>query len=180
MQTKTIPLITTDRLILREHRLEDFPACVKLWTNTTVTRYIGGQARSEEETWSKFLRGVGHWAMLGFGYWVVYEKSTNQFVGEVGFANFKRTIVPAFTDMPEIGWVIDPAFHGQGYAFEAVSAALNWGDQHLPKARTVCLIDPDNSASIRLAQKLGYREFDRADYQGEINILFERLIDIKL
>lgn len=166
--------IRTERLVMAKHTLDDFEDCRKLWGDPKVARYISGEPLSVEAAWAKFLRSVGHWATLHFGYWVVREKSTGLFVGEVGFGDFKRSITPAFNNTPEIGWVLMPAFHGVGYAAEAVGAALAWGDQHLPSTRTVCLIDPDNVASIRLANKMGYREFDRASYQDEINILFER------
>jgi len=175
MLNKFAPIIMTERLILREHRLEDFPDCAKLWADDRVTRYIGGRVFSEEATWTKFLRCVGHWSLMGFGYWLVREKNTQKLVGEVGFVDYKRNIVPAYTDTPEAVWALNPAFQGQGYAVEAAMAVLNWGDQHLPRERTVCLIALDNEASIRLAQKLGYREFDRANYHGDAVILFERL-----
>lgn len=169
----TAPIIT-ERLVLTPPTLKDFVDCTQLWGDPSVTRYISGDPLSVEAAWAKFLRSVGHWAALGFGYWVVREKATGVFVGEVGFGRFKRNITPAFNDTPEIGWVLMPAFHGLGYATDAVSAALAWADQHLSATRTVCLIDPDNTASIRLANKMGYREFDRANYHDEMNILFER------
>ena len=174
MPNKNAVSIITDRLLLNKHTREDFDDCAKLWSNPVVTRYIGGEPLDIEASWAKFLRSVGHWLVMGFGYWAVREKTTGLLVGEVGFGHYKRPITKAFSDTPEVGWVLNPAFHGQGYATEAVSAILDWGDQHLPSKRTVCLIDPDNAASIRLAQKMGYSEFGRELYHDEINILFER------
>ncbi len=52
-----------------------------MWGDSVVARYVGGKPLSEEETWTKLLRYVGHWAVLGFGYWVVEEKATGKFVG---------------------------------------------------------------------------------------------------
>jgi RimJ/RimL family protein N-acetyltransferase len=73
------------------------------------------------------LRYVGHWSWLGFGYWLVEEKTSGQFVGEVGFADYKREIEPSIDDVPEIGWVLVPAMYGRGYATESVRAAIDWG-----------------------------------------------------
>jgi RimJ/RimL family protein N-acetyltransferase len=66
--------------------------------------------------------------------------------------------------------------HGKGYATEAVRAALAWGDERFQKARTVCLVNPENSVSRHVAQKCGYREFHRGSYKGQPTLLFERLV----
>ena len=52
--------------------------------------------------------------------------------------------------------------------------ATGWGATHFGARRTVCLINPENLASIRVAQKCGYREFARATYKGQPTLLFER------
>jgi RimJ/RimL family protein N-acetyltransferase len=168
------PPLETERLLLRGHRPEDFPDCAAMWGDPEVTRHIGGRPFTEEETWSRLLRYAGHWTLLGFGYWVVREKSTGLFVGEVGFADMKRAIDPPFGGAPEIGWALARRSHGLGYATEAVREAVAWGQQHFERERTVCLIDPDNARSIRVAQKCGYREYARATYHGAPTILFER------
>ena len=100
-----------------------------MWADPIVTRYFG-RSLSEEETWTRFLRYVGHWALLGFGYWVVEEKASGNFVGEVGFADYKRDIQSSVPLAPEIGWVLSSASHGKGYATEAVRAAIAWGEGH--------------------------------------------------
>lgn len=170
--TTSISTVETARLLLRGHRLADFSDCVGLWTDPKVTRHIGGRPSTEEEVWARMLRYIGHWALLGFGYWVVEEKGSGRFVGEVGFADFKREIEPAFNGAPEAGWVLAPWAHGKGFATEAVRAALAWGAQHFSARRSVCMIDPDNEASIRVATKCGYSEFARTAYKGETVILY--------
>jgi RimJ/RimL family protein N-acetyltransferase len=145
-----------------------------MWADPAVTRHIGGRQFSREETWSKILRYAGLWALLGFGYWAIEEKGSGRFVGEVGFADFKREIEPSFGGTPEIGWGLAPWAHGRGFATEAVGAAVAWGDGHLGTRQTVCLIDPDNAASIRVAEKCGYREFERTKYKNQPTILFRR------
>jgi len=75
---------------------------------------------------------------------------------KIGFADFKRDITPSIRGLPEMGWVLTSAHHGKGYATEGVRAALAWADEHLRTERTVCLINPDNAASIRVAEKAGY------------------------
>ena len=87
-----IPSLETERLVLRGHRLEDFSASAAMWADENVTRHILDQPLTEEVAWSRFLRYIGHWAALGFGYWLMEEKHTGRFVGEVGFADYKRGI----------------------------------------------------------------------------------------
>ncbi|MBS1152390.1 MAG: GCN5-like N-acetyltransferase [Myxococcaceae bacterium] len=145
-----------------------------MWSHPDVTRYIGGRPFTEEEVWGRVLRYIGHWTALGFGYWAIRERSTGRFVGELGFADFKRDIQPSLAGAPEIGWALSPWAHGQGFATEAVRAVVGWGDQHFPGQRTVCLISPGNKASIRVAEKCGYQEYERTTYKGELTLLFQR------
>ena len=171
---QTAPAIETDRLVLRAHAVEDFPDCLALWTDPEVTRFIGGKPSTREEVWARLLRYAGHWALLGFGYWVVAEKATGRFLGEVGFADFKREIEPSLDGMPEIGWVLASHSHGRGYATEAVRAALAWGEGHFGPIRTACIIAPENGPSIRVAERCGYREFRRTTYKDQPTIMFVR------
>jgi RimJ/RimL family protein N-acetyltransferase len=168
------PVLETARLRLRGHRPEDLADSAVMWADPTVTRHIGGRPFSAEEVWARLLRYAGHWAWLGFGYWVVEDRATGAFVGEVGFADFKRDLVPSLDGTPELGWVLATRAHGKGYATEAARAAIAWGETRFASSRTVCLIDPDNVASIRVAEKLGFREYGRTTYKDEPTILFER------
>jgi RimJ/RimL family protein N-acetyltransferase len=171
----TVPAVETTRLILRGHRLADFAACAAMWADPRVTRYIGGRPFSGEDVWARLLRYVGHWALLGFGFWAVEEKAGGGFIGELGFADFKREITPSLDGLPELGWTLSPSVWDRGYATEAVRAAVAWGAGHFgPTQRTVCLIDPENLASIRVATKCGYQELQRTTYRGQPTLLFAR------
>ena len=113
------------------------------------------------------------WPLLGYGYWIVRERRTDGFVGEVGFADFMRGIEPDISGRPEAGWVLAKSAWGKGYASEAVKAAHDWLDEVLP-GRSTCIINPDNTASIAVAQKVGYSEIGPTDYKGDPVLLFER------
>ena len=168
-----IPVIETERLRLRGHRVADFRECAAMWGNPAVTRYIGGRPFTQEEVWARLLRYVGHWTLLGFGFWLIEEKASGRFVGEAGLAEFQREIEPAI-QVPEMGWVLAPEFQGKGYATEAVSAAAAWGDRHFVGGRTVCIIHPENEASKRVAGRCGYRELPPATYRGAATLMYER------
>jgi RimJ/RimL family protein N-acetyltransferase len=85
-----VPVVETDRLRLRGHTLDDFAHTRALWTDAAVMQHMGGKPQTLEECWARLLRYAGHWPLLGFGYWLVEERETGEFVGEVGFADFKR------------------------------------------------------------------------------------------
>jgi RimJ/RimL family protein N-acetyltransferase len=168
-----VPVLETERLRLRGHRLEDFIHSAAMWADPVVTRHIGGQPLTEEESWTKFLRYAGHWSLLGFGYWVAEEKATGNFIGEIGFADYKRDLQPSLQGIPEAGWVLAARAHGQGYATEAVRAVVAWGDTHFASARTACIINLENFSSIRVAEKCGYRELRQTTYHGKpIRVFF--------
>jgi len=172
--TSEAPVLHTDRLILRPFRREDLDAHAATLGDEEVMRHIGGKPASRQETWTKILRYAGLWALLGYGYWALEDRATGGFVGELGFADFKRDGgPPSFENTPEIGWALAPHAHGKGYATEAVQAAVAWADAHFGTLRTVCMVSPANPASIRVAEKCGYREFARTEYGGP-TILFER------
>ena len=169
------PIIETERLILRGHTLADFPEVWENWRDPVTVRHVGGEPLSEEDSWTKMVRMIGHWHVMGFGYWLVREKATGRFLGEVGFADFRRTLNPHLDGAPEAGWVIASWGHGKGFAREAMDAAHAWREARFGPARTVCLINPDNAPSLKLADRMGYREYARTDYKGGPVILLERL-----
>ncbi len=167
--------IDTDRLTLRLHTPCDLDDCTAMWADPDVVRLLSGKPSTREETWSRLLRYAGNWALMDFGYWVVREKASNRFVGEVGLSEFRREIVPSFEGSAESGWALAFDAQGKGYATEAVRAALAWYAATFGPLRTVCIINPENAASIRVAEKCGYRERILTQYRGNPVLLFERL-----
>ncbi|MBM1295670.1 GNAT family N-acetyltransferase [Serratia nematodiphila] len=159
----TAPTLITERLRLDAHTLDDFDSLAALWADPLVVRYIGGTPRDREDSWGRLMRYVGHWALLGYGYWAVRDKQSGEYLGSIGFSNFLRDITPAL-DAPEMGWTLVSSAHGKGYATEALRAALAWGKTHLPGAQTVCIISPENQASLALAKKVGFSESHRSKY----------------
>lgn len=170
----TVPVIETERLLLRSHGVDDYEACCAMWADPEVTRFIG-QPSTPQQVWSRLLGYVGHWQLKNYGVWVIEEKSTNRFIGEMGFSDFKRDIVAEMRDVPELGFVFVASAHGKGYATEAVRAVTQWGDVHLPSKRTVCLVSDANAASLHVVGKAGYREFGRTTLNDKPVALFERI-----
>ena len=171
----TPPTLETARLRLRPHRREDYSDCCAMWADPVVVRFIGGKPSTAQQTWSRLLNYMGHWRAMGYGYWAIEEKSTGQFIGEIGFADFKREIDSRMQNVPELGFALVSAAHGKGYGTEAVRAVLEWGDVHLPSKRTVALVSDENAASVRILENCGYSVFDRTTFNESAVAFLERL-----
>jgi RimJ/RimL family protein N-acetyltransferase len=168
------PLLETERLRLRAYQPTDLQPLLAMWQEPQFYQYITGQPALESDVWMRLLRDAGLWVVCGFGYWALEEKATGEFIGAVGFADFRRDMTPALGDFPEAGWTLAPHVHGRGYGTEALAAALAWGDVHLPQPRTVCIIGVANEPSLRLANRLGYREYARTVFKDKSIVLLER------
>ena len=168
------PILETERLRLRGHCESDLSDSYALWSDPVVVRYIGARSFTVEEVWARLLRYAGHWQLKGFGYWLVEEKGSGRFAGEVGLADFKRDLSHSLDGAPELGWALATWAHGKGYATEAAREVIRWARTNLQAERMVCLIHPENAASIRLASKLGFEELQRLQYKDSPTLLFER------
>lgn len=169
-----IPILETERLRLRPYRLDDFDNYARMWTEPDVVRFIGGAVFTREQSWGRFLRLAGLWHYLGFGFFAIEHKATGAFAGECGFHDMRRNVVPPLEGTMETGWALVPSMQGQGLAEEAVRAAIGWAERHASRDRLTCMIDNGNSASLRVAAKLGFVEFARALYNDEPVILLDR------
>lgn len=165
--------LRTERLILRRHGASDLEEVAALWADPGVTEHIGGRPLSREEAWRNIQRYAGHWALFGWGYWTIRDRATDAFLGEAGLMDSRRDTRPSFEGTPEAGWALAPQAQGRGYAREAVAAVLAWADAR-GMGRTMCMIDPANAPSIRLAGRLGYRPLAEATYRDAPTLLFER------
>jgi RimJ/RimL family protein N-acetyltransferase len=168
-------VIETPRLRMRMHRLDDLDDTAAMWADAQVVEHISGIPSTREQTWARLLRYAGHWAMMGYGYWVVEERESGAFVGEVGFADYRRKIEPSLDGIPELGWVLAVHAHGKGYATEAARAAVAWGQEHFTHVpRIACIIAPQHDASIRVAEKCGFTLLTHTTYLGSPTLLYTR------
>jgi len=170
----TAPIIDTARLRLRPFEPRDLEAHAATLADPEIVRHLGGTPFGREDSWRRMLCGPGLWAMLGYGYWSVERREDGVWVGQVGFADFKRDMTPSIEHLPEMGWVLARETQGQGFATEAVEAGLRWADEALGPAEFVAIISPDNAPSIRVAEKAGFSERSEALYRGEPILLFRR------
>jgi RimJ/RimL family protein N-acetyltransferase len=168
-----VPVLETSRLRLREQRAADFTRHAVMFADSEVVRYLGGKPLAREEAWRKLISCAGLWITLGYGYWSVERREDGAYLGQIGFADFKRALNPSIEGQPEMGWLITSDAHGKGYASEAVAAALAWADEALPGQEIAAIIDPQNAPSLRIAEKAGFTVREDAIY-GEVPILLLR------
>ena len=175
------PVLMTERLVLRTHRLDDFADLCAMWADPEIVKFIGGEPQTPERVWQRLLRYTGNWALFDYGYWAVFDKSTQQYIGNIGLAENHRDIEPRLR-YPEMGWTFNPAFHGKGYAVEAAKCVLAWADEVL-KTPVCCIIDQDNVRSIHLAEKCGFLLRKETGYHGNMIYIMERqnaIVDTEL
>lgn len=141
------PLLSTDRLVLRAYRRDDFDAFASHLADPTSAAHLGLSDR--ESSWRRFTSHAGMWLIDGAGWWSVEMRKTGQLIGNVG-AFFREDAKDI-----EIGWNTYRAFWGNGYASEAAGAALRWALVERKEPRARALITPENKSSIRVARRLG-------------------------
>jgi RimJ/RimL family protein N-acetyltransferase len=154
--------LETERLVLRVPEPGDVDAYAELFADPEVVRYIGGVTKSRKEV-EQAVEGMRrHWARHGLGLFSVIRKQDGQLLGRAGFLlwdpNTWRNALHFELAGPletEIGWTFGRPYWGHGYATEAALAALRWGFGELGLRRVISLIQRENAASIRVAEKLG-------------------------
>lgn len=150
MQTINVPRLETERLILRSLTQQDFEDYARIFTDPEVMLYIGeGKPLGRLDAWRQMAATIGHWFLRGYGLWAVEQKSSGKLIGRVGFFN------PAEWLGFELGWALARDAWGKGYATEAARRALAYGFDEMQREKVISLIDPNNRASIKVAERLG-------------------------
>ena len=166
-------MLTTKRLRLVPHAPEHFEAYAEFWAKDPGPFLRGLAPMHQSDAWTRLLRHYGHWTAFGYGPFLGFDEN-NVLVAEAGYLDFKRGVSERFDGVPEGMWKIDLAYNGQGLATETMAAITAWYDARRIAPRAVCMIDPANTASIKVAQRLGFTEFGRTTYRDTPVILFER------
>ena len=144
--------LETPRLLLRVPRAEDLDPWAEFMADREAARFIGG-ATPRAVTWRGLMTMIGAWHAQGFAMFSVIEKSSGRWVGRLG------PWMPEGWPGREIGWAIVRDCWGRGYAAEGAIAATDWAFDTLGWTDIIHSIAPENTASQRVAQKLGSRNF---------------------
>lgn len=145
-------ILETERLTLRHLVLSDLDQLFALYSDPEIRRYFPEGVLTLEETKEElewFLNGHPRHRELGL--WATIHKESGKFIGRCG-------LLPWEIDDKleiEIAYLLDKSFWHQGLATEAAHGILDYGLEKLNLSRLICLIDPDNTASQRVAERIG-------------------------
>ena len=167
------PTILTDRLILVAPQASFFEAHLETMSDPRVTAWIGGgQPQTRIEAWRRYCQGAAFWPLLGYGYWSVLDRTSGRHIGFGGLASFERG-VPELDGYPEAGWAFDAGWWGRGVATEFLAAVVAWADRSLA-TEIRCIIDPSNSASVRVAEKSHFARIGQVEHDGLGSLVYAR------
>jgi len=168
------PLIVTERLELWRPERRDIDQMIAIVMNEETARYLG-PTQTANDQYNRFLRNVGCWDLYGYGGMILRERGREPVIGNCGIFHSRRGLGEDFDDMPEAGWIIGSDHGGKGYAMEAMSAVFEWFARELGPMRVMCIISPENTPSLRVAEKLGFTMRDeRPMPDGEPVLIFDR------
>ncbi|HZG17118.1 MAG TPA: GNAT family N-acetyltransferase [Candidatus Bathyarchaeia archaeon] len=153
-------VLETDRLILRHQSMEDAAFILELLNDPSWIKYIGDRGVRTLEDARGYIENVSQdmYARLGFGFYLTELKDGGVPIGICGLV--KRE---SLEDV-DVGFAFLPKFWGNGYAFEAASAVMNYATGVLGLQRIVGITNENNQASAKLLQKLGMH------YEGMISL----------
>lgn len=169
-----VPTLETARLRLTGRTPADFDDYAAMWRDPDVVRYTSGEPLAREDAWRAFGRLAGVWLMFGYGPWIVREKASGAFVGDLGPCEYGRDSEPRLEPAIEFGWALQPSMYGKGYATEALTATIDWLKANGPGRRYCAMIHPDNHASHRVAEKLGFLRTGAVVHKGKTLDLLHR------
>lgn len=142
------PVLRTDRLLLRAPVDGDAAAiCAFLLAPRAIG--VGGPYPGPREAWVRFAAFAGHWALKGYGWFTVTDRSDGRVLGMTGPHH------PDYKPDRELGWFLVDGAEGRGVATEAARVARDWVWRALPPARLVSYIDRRNLRSAAVARRLG-------------------------
>ena len=156
-----MPVLETQRLVLREFQFEDLDALATILCDRETMRYYPVSFdRAAVADWIQ--RNRTRYANDGYGLWAMILKSTRELIGDCGLVTQSVDGV----DEIEIGYHVRRDLWNQGYASEAARACRDYGFANLKVDHLISLIRPENHASRRVAEKNGmtiWKEVTKAD-----------------
>lgn len=146
-----IPTLYTERLSLRAMHPIDAEDMYDYASRPEVTKYLLWKEHKSVGYTKDYLFYIGTRYALGDFYdWAIIDRESRRMIGTCGF-----TRIDAANDCAEIGYVLNPDFHGKGYATEAVKKIIDFGFSELSFNRIEARFMKGNEASLRLMQRVG-------------------------
>lgn len=146
-----MPELETERLVLRKIKLDDADDMYEYASNPDVTRYLTWSPHNDKAYTFEYISYLqGRYRAGDYFDWAVTLKSTDKMIGTCGFTKFDY-----YNDSAEIGYALNPKYHGAGIATEAVARVIEFGFKNLNLNRLECRYMVENVASRRVMEKNG-------------------------
>lgn len=158
----TAPVLTTERLVLRQIGEDDLEEHMMLLNTPAVMEYLGG-VQPREVIAAKHAASRASFAAHGFGFMLMVERATGEIVGHCGLRHVAHPLAPNPQDH-EVGWLMREDRWRRGYAFEAMRAVIEWAFATHGTPRLVALTAAANVGSWRLMEKLGMERRPDLDF----------------
>jgi len=163
--------IETERLILRDIRLEDLEGMFALDSNPNVHKYLGKKPiKTKAEAQQNIEKILHQYKTLGIGRFAVIEKASNQFIGWSGL-KFNTGAKEALGDKKEfydVGYRLIERFWNKGFAYESAIASLNYGFKELKLNTIVGAAETGNIASNKILKKIGLNYKEQFPFENEM------------
>lgn len=165
----TGPVLSTDRFTLSLPVAADLPQLCALIADEETRRYLGPASPEKQPQFDRLLRNAGSWALYGYGTFMVRPHGQNEIVASCGVFHTWRGFGPeaGMDDVPEAGWIVHRDWWGKGVAGEVMQAVLAWFDREHGPRRIACMIEEGNTASERVAARLGFVRYGGYEAQDE-------------
>ena len=152
MNRSPVIILETKRLLLRRLMIEDLDDLWALYCDPEITRYIPDAPRSRAEAKEELEWHMnGHPRFPELGLWATIHKESGKFIGRCGLLPWTIN----GQNEVEVAYTIAREYWGQGLASEAAQAILNYGFARLNLSRLISVIDSENVASQKVAEKIG-------------------------
>lgn len=144
-------ILETERLVVREFQMSDLDDLFLLYQGEGMTDYIESLYPYEEE--KEYQQAyINHmYRYFGYGMWLVFEKKSGRLVGRAGIEHREE-----FKGELELGYAIGTPYQRKGFATEVCLAICEYSKNYLDAKQLFCMVEPENKASIALAEKIGF------------------------
>jgi RimJ/RimL family protein N-acetyltransferase len=160
--------LKTKHLRLEPCQLADVLLVHELWTHPHIRHFLfDGQEISLNETRSYIETSLANFEQYNYGLWLVFTSDNNQFVGFAGLLHSEG-------ETPNLIYGVHPNFCGRGHATEAASAVLSYAFGTLALPLVKADVDEPNAASVRVLEKLGMKQINRAIVKEKPLLYFEK------
>jgi ribosomal-protein-alanine N-acetyltransferase len=176
-------VLETERLILRRLTMDDLEALAKTYADPQVRQYFPEGTLTHKETKEELEWIIDvYYGRYGFGLWATIYKEKGEFIGRCGLLPWKviesrdggialtsagdETIGPAGIEV-EVAYLLAKEYWGRGLGTEAAQAIVDYSFEQLQMTRLICLFDPENQASRKVAGKVGFTFESNVEIGGE-------------